>query len=107
LTNMPRFVILQDGREVYKLELTVNGRAISKVIIDLHFKKKHRAVITTQIILALVRLLNGGTFMPISNKDSFEYFEAENLRLDGKKYRLIWLLEDHEMYIGVVNAYRR
>ncbi len=39
--------------------------------------------------------------------DSFEYFTADNLIVNEKKYRLVWLIERDELFIGVVNAYRR
>lgn len=37
----------------------------------------------------------------------FAYYVTDNLILDGKSYKLVWLLEDDELYIGIVNAYRR
>ena len=37
----------------------------------------------------------------------YSYFTRDRIELDGKFYKLIWLLEDHQIYIGVVNAYRR
>lgn len=29
------------------------------------------------------------------------------MKYQGKRYKLVWLLEKDKMYIGVVNAYRR
>lgn len=37
----------------------------------------------------------------------YEYFVTDRLTLDKKLYKLVWLLEDDQLYIGVVNAYRR
>jgi len=54
----------------------------------------------------LVHLLNGEVLDPQDEDPPFAYF-AQELSLDGKTYRLIWLLEDYQIYIGVVNAYRR
>lgn len=35
------------------------------------------------------------------------HYELKHLNLNGMKYRLIWLLENNEIYIGVINAFRR
>lgn len=59
------------------------------------------------IILELVYLLDGGDFEPEAATKDFEYYTTENLVLRGKKYRLIWLIEKDQLYIGVINAYRR
>lgn len=37
----------------------------------------------------------------------FEDYKGERIELDGKLYRLIWLVERDQIYIGIVNAYRR
>lgn len=60
-----------------------------------------------QIILRLVRQLDGQFVEPDSVGSPYSYFVSDNMILDGKRYKLSWLLEDHQIYIGVVNAYRR
>ena len=45
--------------------------------------------------------------MPHSEGSGFQYFMADPLVFKGKKYRLVWLLEDDAVYVGVINAFRR
>lgn len=94
-------------RREYGLNLVVNGRRITKVIIDPHFELKHSDTINDEIILALVCLLDGGVFPVADQGEGFEYFATDNLLLEAKRYKLIWLLEEDQIYIGIVNAYRR
>lgn len=93
-------------RREYDIDIVFNCVRIKKVIIDPHFEKKHSKSITDEIILQLVKLLDGEIFEPREEKSPFSYF-AEELTVNGKLYRLVWLLEDNQIYIGVVNAYRR
>jgi hypothetical protein len=57
------------------------------------------------LILDLVAQLDGRRELPEAKSGSYSYF-ATLIEFLGKQYRLIWLLEDHAIYIGVVNAYR-
>ena len=94
-------------RREYKLRIKVNGQQIEKVIIDPHYELKHSRSVSDDLILELVRLLNNGTF-PVQDFDEpFQYFVTDNLKFKGRRYKMIWLLENKEIYIGVVNAYRR
>ena len=94
-------------RREYDISITVNERQVTKLIIDPHYEEKHSTSVTDDIIVKLVKLLDGGTY-PIQNKSgTFNYFVTDALLLDGKTYKLVWLLEDDQIYIGVVNAYRR
>lgn len=95
------------NRREYPVRLTVNGRNIVKVIIDPHYELKHSRSITDSLILELVALLSGKSFEPDAETAGFQYFVADNLVLGENRYRLIWLLERDELYIGVVNAYRK
>lgn len=96
-----------EPRRSYKVALTVNDRRINEVVIDPHFEEKHAESISDDLILALVQKLNGGIFLPDVRDGEFQYFKTEPLELAGKRYRLIWLLRQDCMYIGVVNAFRR
>jgi len=84
-----------------------NGRAITKVVIDPHYELKHSGSVNDAVILDLVRMLAGASFEPESEIGGFQYFVTDNLVLNEKRYRLIWLLEERKLYIGVVNAHRR
>lgn len=95
-----------DRRE-YSISITVNEILITKVIIDTHYEAKHAESVNDDIILRLVKTLDGQTFEPDDEKPPYSYFVTDNILLNDKAYKLIWLLEDHEIYIGVINAYRR
>lgn len=94
-------------RREFDIKIRVNGRQVTKLIIDPHYEIKHSASVTDDIIVRLVELLDGGTYPTHDRNETFAYFVTDELILDGKTYKLVWLLEDDQIYIGVVNAYRR
>ncbi len=94
-------------RRDYPIFITVNGISIRSVVIDSHYEIKHKESVDDKIILELVKLLDGKTYHCEAEKDGFKYFKTEPLVLGAATYRLIWLLEKNEIYIGVVNAFRR
>ena len=96
------------SRRVYPLKLNINGRNLDKVVIDPHYEEKHSKVITDEIILALVKQLNGKTFRPTDvDEEGFQYFANDHMELNHKFYKLIWLLHEKELFVGIVNTYRR
>lgn len=93
-------------RRSYKIDtIIVNGKAFSEVIIDPHYEENHSEHINDEIILGLVRRLDGRRELPKGTDDEFSYF-VTIIELNHKTYRLVWLLEDNTVYIGVVNAFR-
>jgi hypothetical protein len=96
-----------NDRRVYDVSISVNNKIITKVIIDPHYAIKHSDSIDDTIILKLVSLLDGGIFTPEMERDGFTYYKTEPLIIDDKNYRLIWLLDEYGIYIGVINAFRR
>ena len=94
------------SRREYDISIVFNEIEIKKVIIDPHFEEKHAESINDEIILGLVKQLDGLVRIPEPRHYPYSYF-SEELKLNGKHYRLVWLIEDQEIYIGVLNAYRR
>lgn len=95
------------SRREYKTDVVINNLRITKIIIDTHFEEKHKSSIDDGIIIQLVENLSGREYEPEKINSPFEYYKYEGMELNGKQYRLIWLLEEGQIYIGVVNAYRR
>lgn len=98
---------MEPRRRSYPIQVTINGRSIAEVVIDPHYETKHSGSINDQLILDLVRLLDGKFYRPEMVKGGFQYFVADPLDFQGASYRLVWLLEDERLYVGVVNAFRR
>lgn len=95
------------ARREVPISITVNSRKIQKVVIDSHYEAKHKSVIHDELILSLVKSLDGGTY-PIQDRSTpYEYYVTDKMEFEGKLYKLVWLLEDDQIYIGVVNTYRR
>jgi hypothetical protein len=96
------------SRRVYPTKVQINGRQLENVVIDPHYEEKHGDSISDDIILELVKLLDGKSFKPIDeDEDGFQYFVNDRLELAGRFYKLIWLLHEKELFVGIVNAYRR
>ena len=91
-------------RDEFKIKtIYINGRSINKVIVDSHVKK--HADISDDLILKLVNELDGVEQTPDDRKGTFEYF-ATFVELNKKQYRVVWLLEDHKVYIGIITVFR-
>lgn len=96
----------QMKQQEYTIEpIMVNGKKVSRVIIDDHYKEKHLDYMDDSLILKLVMELDGRKELPDAIVVKFSYF-ATLVELGDKQYRLVWLLEEDAIYIGVVNAYR-
>jgi hypothetical protein len=83
----------------------INGRSLSRVIIDQYYKDKHKEV-TDEIILDLIREIDGENYDIESEKGGFQYFTVEPVYFKEKPYRLILLLCIHDDFLGVINAFR-
>lgn len=93
-------------RELSIKPIFINRLKITKVVIDSHYEEKHANHINDDIIVGLVKKLDGRIEVPeAKDEDGYSYFSTL-LDLNNKQYRLVWLLEDRAIYIGVLNAYR-
>lgn len=94
---------MSDERREYQLAIIFNKRHFIRVVIDPHYEKNHPDV-TDQLVLDLVRLLDGVESDPVGENDGFKYF-AETMAWQGKTYRIV-LAFCEEDFLGVINAFR-
>lgn len=95
-------------RRSYEIGITINEIRFDEVIIDPHFEVKHSEAMDDEIILVLIRDLDGRVLEPsVIDSDGFKYFATEPMFYLGKPYRLVWLIDPDESYIGVLNCFRR
>ena len=81
------------------------GLSINEVIIDPHYKENHPEM-DDEIILNLIAQLEGINDKPISVQDEFFYFKLEPIFFNKKPYRLVFVIEKGQRYIGIINAFR-
>ena len=94
------------GQRTYKIRpIIVNDVRVVQVVIDSHYEEKHGDTMNDELILELVKELDGRREAPEARTGQYSYF-ATLVEHGEKQYRLIWLLEDQAIYIGIVNAYR-
>ena len=93
----------EEEKKTYSLALEVNGYSFQKVDISQHYQKKH-SDITDELILELLKLfVDKRDFQP--DKLTTDYFVLEKILHLGKKYKLVWQIENQKIFI-VVNCYR-
>ncbi len=93
-------------RPEYTLKITINGRILSRVVIDQHYRLKHVDSMNDEIILELIKTLDGKKFAPEKVHGEHEYFAVEPIYRLKKPYRVILVLCVSDDYLGVVNAFR-
>ena len=92
-------------RRAYKIKtIVVNEVEIDEVIIDLHVDK-HSDHISDDLILQLVAQLDHSQNIPDDYEGGFQYFVSE-ISFESKFYKMVWLLEDHKFYVGIITAFR-
>ena len=94
------------GRRVYRVELVVNGRPVTEVIIDPHYEIKHPDI-DDALILRLVSILDGKEFQPDERVGEWQFFMVDRIKYRGKQYRLVWCMRDDASLLGVINCFRR
>jgi hypothetical protein len=93
-------------RRTHRIDpITINGIRVVQVIIDPHYEIKHSDHIDDALILRLVQKLNGRFELPESISGVYSYFSTL-IEHKARQYRLVWLLENNALYVGVVNAFR-
>ena len=93
-------------RKEYPISIEINGHKLSRVVIDQHYKDNHAESINDDLILDLVKSIDGETFAVDSKRGDFEYFVAEPVLNQERPYRLVMLLCIFDDYLGVINAFR-
>ena len=94
---------MDENRREYPLTIAFNRRRFNLVVIDTHYEIKHPEI-TDQLIMELVRLLDGSELDPVGEADGFKYF-AHELALQSKPYRIV-LTYCEEDFLGVINVFR-
>jgi hypothetical protein len=74
------------NRREYNISIMVNAVLISKVIINPHYEEKHAESINDEIILELVKTLDGKYFDPDDEKIPYAYFVTDKIEHGGKLY---------------------
>ena len=69
-------------RTEYTLEITINNRKLSRVIIDQHYQINHPEM-NDDLILELVKTVNNRIFPIDDEKDGFEYFAIEPVNFEN------------------------
>ena len=95
-----------NARKEYQLLVEINGRKLTRVVIDQHYQENHGESITDELILELVQTIDGEVFTVDSVRGDFQYFVAEPVFDEMLPYRLVMLLSIHDDYLGVINAFR-
>lgn len=92
-------------RKEYRLNLIINNRRLSRVIIDQHYKLGHPEM-NDELILELVKTQNELALNVQEEKDGYQYFAVEPVEYKERPYRLILLLCTSDNFLGVINAFR-
>ncbi len=95
-----------ENRRSYPIRIQLNGREITEVIIDAHYESKHPDI-NDELILNLVKDLDNKDFQAEEREDDWEFFMLDQIEHEGKLYRLVWCLRDEQLFIGVINCFRR
>ncbi len=95
------------SRREYQVNIVINDQRFSKLIIDPHYQEKHSDYMTDDLILELVKTLDGEEPESEPEDPPFSYYTKDRIKIGEKFYKLVWLFEEDQIYVGVINAYRR
>lgn len=106
MQNFAIACIMRLKRRSYRIPpIVFNGLIYDSVIIDSHYERKHKSQINDELILELVKMLNRSFEEHTDNGDDYFYY-TKVLYKKEKGYRLVWLTQKNETYVGVINAFR-
>ena len=89
------------------MTLAVNGIRFHEVWIDPHYEERHSESINDQLVLKLVKLLDGTDHdAGVIGSNEYSFF-ATDMEFEGNPYRLIWVIPPDHSFLGVRNAFRR
>ena len=92
-------------RREYDIEpISINGILITRLMIDPHVDK-HSDHINDDLIKEIIRYLDKEDHTHAGENNGFKYFASIIRHLD-QAYKLIWLLEEESLYIGVITAFK-
>lgn len=97
---------MKGRRHEYLMKLTFNGKEICRVLIDQHYQENHAESMDDELILELIRTLDGETFPVEEDDDGFQYFKVEPVLHQSKPYRVILVMCLLDDFLGVINAFR-
>lgn len=95
-----------NSRTVYTLPIQINERRLKRVIIDQHYLLNHAESVNDNLILSLVKSIDGGTFRIDSEDYPFQYLVAEPVFNMKQPYRLVVVICLNDDYLGIINAFR-
>ena len=98
---------MSEKRNEYPIEIVFNGGKFNTLVIDQHYKENHSESMNDELILELVKSLDGGTFRPDQESETgFQYFTIEPVFHLTKAYRVILVILIGDDFLGVINAFR-
>lgn len=90
----------------YEIKLNVDGIHYTELWIDPHYEDQSKDSINDQLILELVKEVDGWLITFNSEVGGYRFYEADG-NYQSKVYRLILVIPPDKSYLGIRNAYRR
>ena len=84
---MVKLIYPPEGGTFYKCDYIINGRAIKRLIISDHYKKKHSKYMSDELIIKFIEdYLDGESYYDGEKDGPWEYFELEPILYKDKNY---------------------
>ncbi len=91
---------------IYKQQVIFNTWVFEEIWIDTHYEVKHSKSINDDLVLSLLKEISKILPVKMIEKGTFEYYDLD-MEYNDKIYRLIIVIPEDKLYLGVRNAYRR